>query len=46
MTRRGSAAIGRILPDRSRRKTEDRVLLCNGVGDYQHGRYAALRFDR
>jgi hypothetical protein len=27
-------------------KTEDRVLLCNGVGDYQHGRYAALRFDR
>ena len=27
-------------------KTEDRVLLCNGVGDYQHGRYAVLRFDR
>lgn len=27
-------------------KTEDRVLLCNGVGEYQHGRYAALRFDR
>jgi hypothetical protein len=27
-------------------KTEDRVLLCNGVGEYRHGRYAALRFDR
>ena len=27
-------------------KTEDRVILCNGVGDYQHGRYAVLRFDR
>ena len=27
-------------------KTDDRVLLCNGVGDYQHGRYAVLRFDR
>jgi hypothetical protein len=27
-------------------KSEDRVLLCNGVGDYAHGRFAALRFDR
>ena len=27
-------------------KVEDRVLLCNGVGDYQHGRFAPLRFDR
>ena len=27
-------------------KTEDRIILCNGVGDYQHGRYAVLRFDR
>jgi hypothetical protein len=27
-------------------KTEDRVILCNGVGDYQYGRYAVLRFDR
>lgn len=27
-------------------KTEDRVLLCNGVGDYARGRFAALRFDR
>ena len=27
-------------------KTDDRVILCNGVGDYQHGRYAVLRFDR
>ena len=27
-------------------KTDDRILLCNGVGDYQHGRYAVLRFDR
>jgi hypothetical protein len=27
-------------------KTEDRVIFCNGVGDYGHGRYAALRFDR
>lgn len=25
---------------------EDRVLFCNGDGDYQHGRYAVLRFDR
>jgi HlyD family secretion protein len=27
-------------------KAEDRVIFCNGVGDYGHGRYAALRFDR
>lgn len=27
-------------------KADDRVLLCNGVGDYQHGRFAPLRFDR
>jgi hypothetical protein len=27
-------------------KAEDRVLLCNGVGDYEHGRFAPLRFDR
>lgn len=47
--------LGRILPgaDFSQEiamegapKGEDRVLLCNGVGDYEHGRYAPLRFDR
>ena len=27
-------------------KSEDRVLLCNGIGDYALGRYAVLRFDR
>ena len=27
-------------------KAEDRVLLCNGVGDYEHGRFVGLRFDR
>jgi hypothetical protein len=27
-------------------KTEERVILCNGVGDYALGRYAVLRFDR
>ncbi len=27
-------------------KVDDRVILCNGVGDYQHGRFAPLRFDR
>jgi hypothetical protein len=27
-------------------KTEDRIILCNGAGDYEHGRYAVLRFDR
>jgi hypothetical protein len=26
--------------------TEDRVIFCNGVGEYEHGRYVALRFDR
>jgi hypothetical protein len=26
--------------------TDDRVVFCNGVGDYEHGRYALLRFDR
>jgi hypothetical protein len=27
-------------------QTDDRIILCNGDGDYRHGRYAALRFDR
>ncbi|MEO8571078.1 MAG: hypothetical protein ABI553_05195 [Chloroflexota bacterium] len=27
-------------------KVDDRVILCNGVGDYQHGRFAPIRFDR
>src|SRR5262245_44916482 len=27
-------------------KVEERVVLCNEPGDYQHGRYAVLRFDR
>jgi hypothetical protein len=27
-------------------KTDDRIILCNGVGDYEAGRYAALRFQR
>jgi hypothetical protein len=27
-------------------KTDDRIILCNGVGDYAAGRYAALRFQR
>jgi hypothetical protein len=27
-------------------KTDDRLVFCNGVGDYQRGRYAILRFDR
>jgi hypothetical protein len=27
-------------------KTEDRIILCNGAGDYEHGRYAVLPFDR
>lgn len=27
-------------------RSEERVLFCNGLGDYQHGRYALLRFDR
>jgi hypothetical protein len=27
-------------------KTEDRIILCNGAGDYEHGRFAILRFDR
>jgi hypothetical protein len=27
-------------------KTDDRIILCNGVGDYSAGRYAALRFQR
>ncbi len=26
--------------------TDDRVVLCNGVGDYKAGRFAFLRFDR
>ena len=26
--------------------SEDRVLFCNGVGDYGHGRFVGLRFDR
>jgi hypothetical protein len=47
--------LGRVLPgaDFSREiamegapKVEDRVILCNGVGDYEHGRFAPLRFDR
>ena len=47
--------LGRVLPgaDFSQEiamegapKVEDRVLLCNGVGDYEHGRFAPLRFDR
>jgi hypothetical protein len=27
-------------------KTDERVILCNGVGDYELGRYTVLRFDR
>jgi hypothetical protein len=27
-------------------KTDDRIILCNGVGDYEAGRYATLRFQR
>lgn len=27
-------------------KTNERIVLCNGVGDYEQGRYALLRFDR
>jgi pectin methylesterase-like acyl-CoA thioesterase len=27
-------------------RAEERVLLCNGPGDYEHRRYAILRFDR
>jgi hypothetical protein len=27
-------------------RSEERVLFCNSLGDYQHGRYALLRFDR
>lgn len=27
-------------------KTEDRVIFCNGPGEYELGRYATLRFDR
>lgn len=27
-------------------KTDDRIILCNGVADYAAGRYAALRFQR
>jgi hypothetical protein len=26
--------------------TDDRVIFCNGIGDYQRGRAATLRFDR
>ena len=26
--------------------TEDRVIFCNGPGEYEQGRYATLRFDR
>jgi hypothetical protein len=27
-------------------RTEDRVIFCNGAGEYEQGRYATLRFDR
>ncbi len=27
-------------------KTDERIILCNGAGDYARGRYAVLRFDR
>jgi hypothetical protein len=27
-------------------KTADRIILCNGIGDYENGRYAVLRFSR
>jgi len=27
-------------------KSDERVLFCNALGDYQNGRYALLRFDR
>ena len=27
-------------------KTDERIVLCNGVGDYDRGRYAVLLFDR
>jgi hypothetical protein len=27
-------------------RTEDRVIFCNGPGEYEQGRYASLRFDR
>jgi hypothetical protein len=27
-------------------KTDDRIILCNGVGDYERGRYAVLRYNR
>lgn len=27
-------------------KTDERIVLCNAAGDYEHGRYALLRFDR
>lgn len=27
-------------------KTNERIVLCNGVGEYEAGRYALLRFDR
>jgi len=27
-------------------KTDDRIILCNGAGEYAAGRYAALRFQR
>ena len=27
-------------------KTDDRIILCNGKGDYEAGRYAVLRFQR
>jgi hypothetical protein len=26
--------------------TDQRIIFCNGVGDYESGRYAVLRFDR
>ena len=26
--------------------TDERIVLCNGTGDYQNGRWALLRFDR
>ncbi len=50
-----SAVLGRVLPgatndievalDRSL-ETGERVIYCDGLEDYEQGRYALLRFDR
>ena len=42
----GATFSGEVALEGAPKDGSERVLFCNSLGDYEHGRYAILRFDR